>query len=299
MTPLLVLLFGIHPATAVGTDLLQASITKAGGTYVHGRAGRVDWRITALLAAGSIPAALLTVLVMHRFGWFSTSRTITLVLGVALVLTAVALALRPHLRRFSKEHPPLAARPRVLTAAAGLVLGVVVTISSVGAGALGVTALFLLYPQLKTSRIVASDLAHAVPLTLVAGLGHWMFGSVDLHLLLSLLLGSLPGIYVGSHFAGRISETVAALAANRRAAARGGQADRPLEFLYPTSHEIPATAISRGGPRKRPQHHGRRAPIAHFAARRQPPTEAARGGARISAVRARGSRAHAHHGRRR
>jgi uncharacterized protein len=208
MTPLLVLLFGIHPATAVGTDLLQAAITKAGGTYVHGRAGRVDWHITGLLAAGSIPAALLTVFAMHRYGWFSTPRTITIVLGIALVLTATALALRPHLRRLSKEHAPLAARPRVLTAAAGLVLGVVVTISSVGAGALGVTALFLLYPQLKTSRLVASDLAHAVPLTLVAGLGHWMFGSVDFHLLLSLLIGSLPGIYIGSHFAGRISETL-------------------------------------------------------------------------------------------
>lgn len=208
MTPLLVLLFGIHPATAVGTDLLQAAITKAGGTYVHARAGRVDWRITVMLAAGSIPAALLTVLGMHRFGWLSTSRILTIVLGVALVLTAAALSLRPHLRRFSRERGPLATQPRALTAAAGFVLGVVVSISSVGAGALGVTALFLLYPQLKTSRIVASDLAHAVPLTLVAGIGHWMYGSVDLHLLLCLLVGSLPGIYIGSRFAGRMPETL-------------------------------------------------------------------------------------------
>jgi uncharacterized protein len=201
MTPLLVLLFGIHPATAVGTDLLQAAVTKAGGTYVHARHGRVDWRITGLLAAGSIPAAILTILgLQHLARGLSGSRIITLVLGCALVLTACALALRPQLRRLSRDP--------ALTVAAGVVLGFVVTVTSVGAGALGVTALFLLYPQLKTSRIVASDLAHAVPLTLVAGLGHWMFGSVDFHLLLSLLAGSLPGIYLGSHFAGRIPETL-------------------------------------------------------------------------------------------
>ncbi len=204
MTPLLVLLFGIHPATAVGTDLLQASITKAGGTCVHASAGRVDWRITGTLAAGSIPAALLTVFAMHRFGWLGASKTITFVLGIALVLTAVALSLRSHLRSFSKEQP--VSRPRALTVVAGLVLGVVVTMSSVGAGALGVTALFFLYPHLRSPRIVASDLAHAVPLTLVAGLGHWIYGSVDFHLLGSLLLGSLPGIYIGSHFSGRIPE---------------------------------------------------------------------------------------------
>jgi len=209
MTPLLVLLFGIHPATAVGTDLLHAAVTKAGGTYVHARHGRVDWYITGLLAAGSIPTAILTVLGLRHFaGGFGESRIITLVLGGALVLTACALALRSYLiGRPRPDEMPVPRRP-VLTAAAGVVLGFVVTITSVGAGALGVTALFLLYPQLKTSRIVASDLAHAVPLTLVAGLGHWMFGSVDFHLLLSLLVGSLPGIYIGSHFAGRIPDTL-------------------------------------------------------------------------------------------
>jgi uncharacterized membrane protein YfcA len=209
MTPLLVLLFGIHPATAVGTDLLHAAVTKAAGTYVHGRYGRVDWRITGLLAAGSIPAAILTIAGLQHFpGGLGGSRLITLVLGCALVLTACALALRPYVRRLSRQQEVAPPRRPLLTAAAGAVLGFVVTISSVGAGALGVTALFLIYPQLKTSRIVASDLAHAVPLTLVAGVGHWMFGSVDLHLLLSLLAGSLPGIYIGSHFAGRLPETL-------------------------------------------------------------------------------------------
>jgi uncharacterized protein len=209
MTPLLVLLFGIHPATAVGTDLLQAAVTKAGGTWVHARHGRVDWHITALLAAGSIPAAILTVLGLQRLtGGLGGSRVVTLVLGCALVLTACALALRPQLRRLSRTPAIPVPRPAWLTVAAGVVLGFVVTVSSVGAGALGVTALFLLYPQLKTSRIVASDLAHAVPLTLVAGVGHWVYGSVDFHLLLSLLVGSLPGIYIGSHFTGRIPETL-------------------------------------------------------------------------------------------
>jgi uncharacterized protein len=208
MTPVLVLLFGIHPATAVGTDLLHAAISKAGGTYVHARYGRVDWRITALLAAGSIPAAILTVLGLQHMAGFAGSRIITLVLGGALLLTACTLALRPQLRRLSRTPSIPVPRPPLLTVAAGVVLGFVVNVSSVGAGALGVTALILLYPQLKTSRIVASDLAHAVPLTLVAGIGHWIYGSVDFHLLLSLLVGSLPGIYIGSHFAGRIPETL-------------------------------------------------------------------------------------------
>jgi uncharacterized protein len=209
MTPILVLLFGIHPATAVGTDLLHAAITKTGGTYVHARLGRVDWRITGLLAAGSLPAAVVTLFGLRYYtANLGDSKITTLTLGAALLLTAAALILRTCLRRFSKTHRVHVPRHPALTILTGLVLGVLVTISSVGAGALGVTALFFLYPELKAARIVASDLAHAVPLTLVAGLGHWLFGSVDWRLLLSLLVGSLPGIYLGSQFAGRIPETV-------------------------------------------------------------------------------------------
>jgi uncharacterized membrane protein YfcA len=209
MTPLLVLLFGIHPATAVGTDLLHAAITKAGGTYVHAKKGRVDWRITGLLAIGSLPAAVVTLLSLHYFtDGLGGSKVITTTLGVALLLTAAALALRTRLRRLSKVHDPDVARHPALTIVTGVALGFVVSISSVGAGALGITALFFLYPRLPAGRIVASDLAHAVPLTLVAGLGHWMFGSVDWTLLLSLLVGSLPGIYLGSHFVGRVPETI-------------------------------------------------------------------------------------------
>jgi uncharacterized protein len=209
MTPLLVLLFGIHPATAVGTDLLHAAITKAGGTYVHAKKGRVEWRITCLLAAGSLPAAVATLLGLHFFtGGLGGSKIITTILGVALLLTAAAVALRMQLRRLSKAQGPETPRHPAFTVLVGVFLGFVVSVSSVGAGALGITALFFLYPRLPTGRIVASDLAHAVPLTLTAGLGHWLFGSVDWQLLVSLLVGSLPGIYIGSHFVGRVPETI-------------------------------------------------------------------------------------------
>ena len=208
MTPILVLLFGIHPATAVGTDLLHAAITKSGGTYVHARKGRVDWRITGLLATGSLPAAVLTVLTLHYFtsDGIRGSKIITTTLGVALMLTAAALILRTRLRHLSKTHGTEIPRHPAFTIITGAILGIVVSMSSVGAGALGVTALFFLYPRLPAARIVASDLAHAVPLTLVAGLGHWLFGSVNWTLLAALLIGSLPGIYIGSHFVGRVPE---------------------------------------------------------------------------------------------
>jgi len=207
MTPLLVLLFGIHPATAVGTDLLHAAITKTGGTYVHAKAGRVDWRIVGLLAAGSLPAAAVTLLGLHYFtGGLGGPKIITSTLAVALLLTALALAIRPVLRRLSHNPELPSERHPAFTVLAGVALGFLVSVSSVGAGALGVTALIFFYPRLKMGRIVASDLAHAVPLTLVAGIGHWLFGSVDWHLLLSLLVGSLPGIYLGSHLVGRVPD---------------------------------------------------------------------------------------------
>jgi uncharacterized membrane protein YfcA len=212
MTPLLVLLFGVAPATAVGTDLLYAAITKSGGTLVHARRGHVDWRIVRRLAAGSLPAAfaaLLLVSVLVPGGLGAAHRTITFFLGVALLLTAIALLLRRRLLAWSgaRAHsaPPAAERawPTVL---AGVALGALVALTSVGAGALGVTALFFLYPGLAAIRIVGADIAHAVPLTLAAGLGHWWFGSIDWLLLATLLTGSLPGVWLGSHFAHRIPE---------------------------------------------------------------------------------------------
>jgi uncharacterized membrane protein YfcA len=212
MTPLLVLLFGIHPATAVGTDLLYAACTKSFGTLVHGAAGTVKWRVVGLLAAGSLPATALTLLGLVQLGApsDSVSRLISVVLGVALLLTALSLLFRKQILAFaaSRAGAPSPLRAAVLTVVTGAVLGVLVSISSVGAGAIGVTVLLLLYPSLPISRVVGSDIAHAVPLTLIAGLGHWWIGSVNWPLLASLLSGSIPGIVVGSLLAAHVSERV-------------------------------------------------------------------------------------------
>jgi uncharacterized membrane protein YfcA len=213
MTPLLVLLFGIHPATAVGTDLLYAAITKSGGTLVHGRSKTVDWGIVGRLAMGSVPAAIVTLTLAHHFGLLgsnSGSTLISSVLGVALILTAVALVFRTKLLEIAAHRvPDLDPRKAAqLTVATGLVLGVLVSLSSVGAGAIGMTALVFLYPKLPTARLVGSDVAHAVPLTLVAGMAHWLYGTVNEPLLISLLIGSLPGIALGSHAAARVPEKV-------------------------------------------------------------------------------------------
>ncbi len=214
MTPLLVLMFGIHPSVAVGTDLLYAAITKAGGTLAHSLKGSVDWSITRRLAAGSIPSSVLTLWLVHRYapgGIEGATSVISVALGVALVLTAVAIILRNRIQRVSARmlgETPNPALVRKLTIATGVILGILVSISSVGAGALGVTALFFLYPGLPAVRVVASDIAHAVPLTAVAGLGHWALGTVDWLLLGSLLIGSLPGIWLGSHVSARVPDRV-------------------------------------------------------------------------------------------
>ncbi|MCE1113880.1 MULTISPECIES: sulfite exporter TauE/SafE family protein [Pseudomonas] len=214
MTPIL-LWFGINPATAVGTDLLYAAITKASGVWVHGRNKNIDWKITGWLSLGSVPAAALTL-------WFlSTLHTDTSALNaiikqglaVVLILTALAILFKSRLQAFASKHAGdhyhLSDRTlNILTVITGVVLGVMVTLTSIGAGALGTVALFLLYPFLVTRRLVGTEIAHAVPLTLVAGLGHASMGNMDWSLLGYLLLGSLPGIYLGSHLTGRISDHV-------------------------------------------------------------------------------------------
>jgi uncharacterized protein len=210
MTPILVLLFNVHPATAVGTDLLYASVTKATGTLVHGVKGSVDWGITLRLAAGSVPAATITLILLHRYGMDTPrgSELIQAVLGAALLITATALVFRPQLAAFASKHRPTPAygNTLALTMLTGAVLGALVTLTSVGAGAIGVTVLLLLYPALPVSRIVGSDIAHAVPLTLLAGAGHWLLGSIDWSVLLSLLVGSLPGIVAGSLLSAKAPE---------------------------------------------------------------------------------------------
>ena len=210
MTPILILLFGIHPLTAVGTDLLYASATKTCGTLVHGFNKTIDWRVVGRLALGSVPLTALTIFALSKLDMNNPAaqKLITSGLGVALFITALSLAFRKsvmdvYARRVG-EIPPNTVRN--LTVIMGAILGVLVSISSVGAGAIGVTALILLYPKMPTTRIVGSDIAHAVPLTLIAGLGHWWLGSINFPLLGSLLVGSIPGIVVGSTIATRVPE---------------------------------------------------------------------------------------------
>lgn len=209
MTPLLILLFGIHPATAVGTDLLYAAATKSCGTVIHGFSRTVAWRVVGLLAAGSVPATALTLIELRHLAIDgNATRVISTALGIALFATATALFFRKQIIDFyaARIGELSARRTAIFTVVLGALLGVLVSLSSVGAGALGVTALIVLYPRLPTARIVGSDIAHAVPLTLVAGFGHWLIGSVDWALLGSLLVGSLPGIVLGSYYTGRINE---------------------------------------------------------------------------------------------
>jgi len=210
MTPLLILLFGVHPATAVGTDLIYAAITKTGGSLVNSYAHSIDWRVVRRLAAGSLPATVITLsaLSLLKLNGEAASGLITLVLSFALLLTALVLVfgekiIAAYRARVDAVEP---ARTALLTVVTGAVLGVLVSISSVGAGAIGVVALVLLYPRMPMAKIVGSDIAHAVPLTLAAGLGHWAIGSVDWTIIVSLLAGSLPGIFIGSTFAIKIPE---------------------------------------------------------------------------------------------
>lgn len=210
MTPLLVLLFGFHPATAVGTDLLFASTTKSFGTLFHHAGKSVDWQVVGRLALGSIPATGLAMAVIAHYGTTSRAMSLvmSLVLGVALLLSAVSLLVKDRIIRWVMDRHPGMRRqsPPALTVLVGFVLGLLVTLSSVGAGALGTVALLLLYPKMAAVRVVGSDIAHAVPLTLIAGLGHWYLGSIDFPLLGTLLLGSIPGILLGSWAARHMSE---------------------------------------------------------------------------------------------
>ena len=207
MTPLLIFGFGIKPYLAIGTDLLFASATKFGGALGLARSRVIDWPVVALLSAGSIPAALLTLFALHRAGPSDpgVQAVMTTTLGAALLLTAAATlykAIRGKStpRELNAAQLAQATRPRhwAQPVLFGAAIGALVSLTSVGAGAIGVTVLMLLYPALPLPRIIAADIAYAVPLTLVAGLGHASIGSVNWPLLGTLLAGSLPGIWIGS-----------------------------------------------------------------------------------------------------
>ncbi|MEO3692089.1 sulfite exporter TauE/SafE family protein [Roseateles paludis] len=211
MTPLLLSVFRLPPAIAIGTDLWFAALTKMSGSVAHARHGHVNWHITRLLLSGSIPATLLTVALMHLTGvtkgW---AQALTFSLGIALLCTAVVVAFKQswqalglRLERWIPE-----SRKPGLTIASGALLGVLVSLSSIGAGAIGATLILLIYPRMKARDIVGTDIAHAVPLTLVAGIGHATLGNVNWALLASLLIGSLPGIWLGAQLTRKLPEGV-------------------------------------------------------------------------------------------
>lgn len=217
MTPLLVFLFGFKPAVAVGTDLLYAAITKTGGVLVHHNTHKsVDWRVVKWLALGSLPASIATIFLIKHLLKLEKDITgmITFTLGIALILTAIAVLIRCYVTRkqIREIEDGLISSGRFrqmqipATVLVGVILGVLVTISSVGAGALGTVAILFLYPKMSTLKVVGTDLAHAIPLTAVAGLGHWTLGHIDFMLLGTLLIGSLPGIWIGSHVSAKIPE---------------------------------------------------------------------------------------------
>ena len=214
MTPLLVLGFGIKPAIAVGTDLLYAAITKGSGVFVHHRRRNVDWRIVGQMAVGSIPSTLATLLLLKqlRMQGIDFEGLITTALGIALILTSLVLVFKGSLERLSQKEQLSAVRALhrylqgPMTVFSGVLIGALVTLSSVGAGALGAAILFFLYPRMRVANVVGTDLAHAVPLTAIAGFGHLHLGTVNLELLAYLVLGSLPGIYMGSHLSTLVPE---------------------------------------------------------------------------------------------
>lgn len=215
MTPLLVLVFGVSPAVAVGTDLWFAALTKTVGGLMHQQRGGVDWQVLRRLSLGSLPMALLALAWLNMSGGDRLREGgLLTALGIVLILTALAIVFRRSTRtwgaeiynrspeRFNRVQP-------LLTVAAGGLLGLLVTLTSVGAGALGVVMLVYLYPlRLDPVRVVGTDIVHAIPLTLTAGLGHLWMGNVDGALLFALLLGSLPGVVIGSLLASRVPETL-------------------------------------------------------------------------------------------
>jgi len=209
MTPLLVLIFKFPTAIAIGTDLLYASITKSAGVFSHSRLGNIEWNIVRNLMIGSIPASFLTTYYLKGIDLFAYEnvKVINFSLGIALILTSLAVLLQPLIsKKAIKKKIKTKINTAILTILLGLSLGILVTLTSVGAGAMGVTALLLLYPQMSIKKIVGTDIAHAVPLTLFAGLGHLNLGTVNGYLLLSLLIGSIPGISLGSNLSAKIDE---------------------------------------------------------------------------------------------
>jgi hypothetical protein len=211
MTPFLISGIGIPPVLAVGTDLLFASITKASAAWRHHALGNVDWAIVRWLSLGSLPGAM----AMLAWIYLATPDTHMLAIAIreilagALIVSAVGVAVYPWLKRYAMRAPDAEA-PTVVrrgpTLALGLVLGVLVALTSVGAGAIGVVALTALYHSLSARRLIGTDIVHAIPLTFLAGISHFGMGNVDLPILGLLLIGSVPGIALGSRITGLVPD---------------------------------------------------------------------------------------------
>jgi uncharacterized membrane protein YfcA len=213
MTPLLTLLFGVSPTVAVGTDLAFASITKAAGTFTHRLRGSVEWDVVRLLCYGALPSAVIATLALKYFGGLNEEigQIIRYTIAGSVLLTVVALLFKGKMMQWLNNHPEKQLQGKNLAAAtiiSGAVLGMLVTISSIGAGAIGATLLVMLYPRMPAAHIAGTDIAYAVPLTAIAALGHWWLGSINWVLLGSLLIGSLPGITLGSMLAKAVPEKV-------------------------------------------------------------------------------------------
>jgi uncharacterized membrane protein YfcA len=213
MTPLLTLIFGINPAVAVGTDLAFASVTKMTGTFAHRFGGTVHWQIVKYLSLGALPAAVLSTFALKYFGALDKEIGLIIRYSIAgsVLLTVVAILFRSKMQSWITAHPERQLQGSglaIATIASGAILGTLVTISSIGAGAIGATLLVLLYPRLSPAEIAGTDIAYAVPLTAIAAFGHWWLGSINWELLAMLLLGSLPGITIGSLAARAVPEKI-------------------------------------------------------------------------------------------
>jgi len=211
MTPILTLIFGVAPTTAVGTDLAFAAITKGIGTAAHRLHGNVKWNIVHLLCIGSLTTATFSILFLKQVGPLSKEwiHFITFSIGISVLLTALSLTVRAKILQWVIENPkrmPHGNTLKLVTILVGGIIGILVTISSIGAGAIGATLILILYPHLKTAEVAGTDIAYAVPLTALAGAGHWWLGNVDFNLLFGLLIGSVPAIWLGAKLASILPE---------------------------------------------------------------------------------------------
>ncbi|HZV72195.1 MAG TPA: sulfite exporter TauE/SafE family protein [Conexibacter sp.] len=260
MTPALILVFGTAPATAIGTDLAYAAVTKTVGGWRHFRKGTVDMTIALWLGVGSVPGALGGVYVLHvlerRLGKGTFDDTLLTMVAAALLITGVAVLARALLMRMRAERDtvaPFELRHKVAAVLVGVSVGFVLGLTSAGSGALIAVALIMVY-RLRPRRVVGTDVFHAAILLWVASLAHLVSGNVDLLLAGNILIGSIPGVWIGSNLATRLPENalrpalgIVLLAAGLALLNKAG-ADFPISviFLAPAAVAVAATALHFG-----------------------------------------------------